>query len=101
MNELRWPPLDEPNHTALIEAVAYARSRFEPIGIIAAGTIVRGNPSPANDLDIFVVHRAPWRQRIQKFFNGVPTELFVNPPEQVERYLESEAGKAFPRRLTC
>jgi hypothetical protein len=96
MDNLRWPPLDEPYLTALIEAVTYASSRFEPIGIVAAGTIIRGNPSPASDLDVFVVHRAPWRQRVQKFFNGVPTELFVNPPEQVERYLESEAREGRP-----
>jgi hypothetical protein len=86
----RWPELAEPFATALREAVAYIFGRWEPIGIVAAGTIIRGNPGPSSDLDLHVLHRRPERQRVQRFFNGVPAELFVNPPGQVARYLDGE-----------
>jgi predicted nucleotidyltransferase len=84
------PPLAEPYRTALKETIAYIFGSFEPAGIVASGTIIRGNPAPTSDLDVYVIHRKPWRQRLQKFFNGVPAELFVNPPEQIEGYFEDE-----------
>jgi predicted nucleotidyltransferase len=65
-------------------------ARWQPVGIIAAGTIIRGNPSPSSDLDLYVLHRAPERQRVQRIFGGVPAEIFVNPPERAERYFASE-----------
>ncbi|HET7769088.1 MAG TPA: hypothetical protein VFN74_09945 [Chloroflexota bacterium] len=80
-----WPPLAEPYATALREAVDYVFSRWPPVGIVAAGTIIGGSPGPSSDLDLYVIHRAPYRQRVQRFFNGVPAEMFVNPPERVER----------------
>ena len=96
MPDLRLPPLAEPYKTALEEAVAFVLERFDPIGVVASGTIVRGDPSPSSDLDVFVLHRQPWRQRLQRFFNGVPAELFVNPPERVERYFEEEVADGRP-----
>ena len=83
--ECLWPPLVEPYATALREAVAYILSRWHPVGIVAAGTIICGSPGASSDLDLYVIHRAPHRQRVQRFFNGVPAEIFVNPPERVER----------------
>lgn len=88
--QCRWPVLEEPYGGALHEAVRYIFEHWQPKGIIASGTIVRGNPSPSSDLDLFVLHRAPERQRVQRFFAGVPAEVFVNPPERVERYFEGE-----------
>jgi hypothetical protein len=41
-------------------------------------------------LDLYVIHAAPQRQRIQQWFNGVPAEIFVNPIRQVKRYFEEE-----------
>jgi predicted nucleotidyltransferase len=93
---LRYPPLGEPYATALREAVAFIFDRFTPCGIVAAGTIVRGNPSPSSDLDVYVLHHAPERQRIQRRFAGVPAEIFVNPPARVERYLDAEAREGRP-----
>jgi predicted nucleotidyltransferase len=88
--QCRWPALDAPYSAALREAVRYIFARWQPVGVIAAGTIVRGNPARSSDLDLFVLHRAPERQRVQRFFAGVPAEVFVNPPERVERYFQSE-----------
>jgi hypothetical protein len=90
------PPLAEPYRGALAEAVAWIRGRFDPIGIVATGTIVRGNPHASSDLDLFVLHRQPWRQRLQRFFAGVPAEIFVNPPERVEEYFASERDEGRP-----
>jgi hypothetical protein len=85
-----WPPLAEPYTTALREAVAYICERWAPVGIVAGGTIIAGTPSASSDLDLYVIHCAPYRQRVQRWFNGVPAEMFVNPPERVERQFESD-----------
>jgi predicted nucleotidyltransferase len=90
MTECRWPVLEEPYSGALHAAVGHVFERWRPIGIVASGTIIRGNPSPSSDLDLFVLHRVPERQRVQRFFGGVPAEIFVNPPERVERSFEGE-----------
>lgn len=85
-----WPELPERAEGALHEAVQYVINRYDVVGIIAAGTHVSGNPDPLSDLDLFVIHRQPWRQRIQKRFNGIATEVFVNPPSAIRRYFERE-----------
>ncbi|HET7038158.1 MAG TPA: hypothetical protein VFI42_20965, partial [Thermomicrobiaceae bacterium] len=89
------PALPPPYAEALRQAVAYLRTRFAPSAIIASGTIVRGNPGPSSDLDLYVVIDRPQRQRLQRFFHGVPAEIFVNSPAWIERYFaaEGEAGR--------
>lgn len=96
VDQCAWPALPAPYDQALHAAVEFILSRFEPVGLIAAGSILRGTPDAASDLDVYVIHRAPFRQRIQKLFNGVPAEIFVNPPAQVERYFVSEQADARP-----
>jgi len=75
---------------AIDQGVAWIRKRFNPTAIVVTGTIVRGNPSHHSDLDIFVIHGEPYRQRIQKFFNGIPSEIFVNSPDHIYRYFETD-----------
>lgn len=58
----RVPPFDR----ALVELEAYVRATWKPIGILVAGSIVRGEAGPTSDLDVFVVHEAPWRLREQR-----------------------------------
>ena len=96
VDECTWPPLAEPYAAALREAVAYILGRWQPVGIVASGTIVRGNPGPSSDLDLVVVHRQLVRQRVQRFFRDVPAEIFVNPPAQIERYLAEEQREGRP-----
>lgn len=91
-----WPDLSDPWDRALREAVAFLGGRTRPVGIVVAGSVVLGKGDRGSDLDIYVVHAAPWRQRIQRRFAGVPCEMFVNPPGQVERYLEHEARERRP-----
>ncbi len=96
MDTCRFPDLPDPYGAALRAAVTFILDRFEPVGIIASGTIIRGNPRPSSDLDLYVIHHQPFRQRVQRLFNGVPAEIFVNPPRQVEVYFESERQAARP-----
>ncbi len=94
-----WPALTEPFATGLRAAVDFICQELEPIGIIATGTIVRGNPHRNSDLDLYVVHLAAYRRRIQRRFNGVPVEIFINPPSAVRAYFAEEDRDG--RRLTA
>lgn len=87
--------LPEPYATALDQAVAWLHATYEPIAIIACGSIIRGTPHATSDLDLVVIHEQPWRQRAQRFFNGVPAEMFVNPVFQLRRQMvnDAEAGR--------
>lgn len=96
MDGCRFPDLRAPYDVALCAAVAFIVERFDPLGIIASGTIVRGNPGPSSDLDLYVIHGQPFRQRVQRLFEGVPAEIFVNPPPQVETYFETERRAGRP-----
>ena len=91
-----WPPLPEPHLTALREAVAFVLEAFDPVGVFACGSVLRGVGDASSDVDVYVIHQANFRQRVQKFFAGVPAEIFVNPPAAIEAYFEEERGS---RRL--
>jgi predicted nucleotidyltransferase len=91
--QCRYPDVAEPYLTALKEAVRFIVQEFEVIGIIAAGSIIRGVPHATSDWDIYVIHDKPQRQMIQRFFAGVPTQFFVNPPSRVRKYFVSEAAE--------
>lgn len=91
-----WPNVDEPYATALREAVEFALDRFNALAVIACGSILRGNPGPTSDWDIHVLHAALWRQRIQRRFIGIPTEVFVNPPVSIRGYFRDEHENARP-----
>jgi predicted nucleotidyltransferase len=60
--------------------VSFVLERFKPVGIIAAGTVVRGTPDATSDLDVWVIQMEPVRERLYRFLVGVPAEIFVNPP---------------------
>ncbi|HEX5059851.1 MAG TPA: nucleotidyltransferase domain-containing protein [Kofleriaceae bacterium] len=88
----RVPPYDR----ALDELVTYVRATYQPLGIVVAGSIVRGEAGPTSDFDVFIVHDASWRLREQRVFAGVPAELFVNPAARVRRYFENEHARGRP-----
>jgi len=94
-----WPPLAEPFATALRAAVRIIFTEVDPVGIVATGTIVRGGGHANSDLDIYVVHLAPFRRRVQQFCEGVPTEIFINPPSAIRAYFIDEDRDG--RRLTA
>jgi hypothetical protein len=94
--ELTCPVLASPFGEALHLAIADVTTQYVPIGIVAAGSILRGQGGPMSDIDLYVVHAASFRQRLQRRYNGVPFEIFVNPPHQVRRYFEEEHQAARP-----
>jgi hypothetical protein len=96
LERCEFPKLPSKYDTALRDAVSFVLATFKPVGIIASGTIIRGNPDPTSDLDLWVIHLAPLRQRIQKFFNAVPAEIFVNPPWVIETYFAHDQSSARP-----
>jgi hypothetical protein len=98
-SQCTWPTLAEPFATALRQAVDFIFTECDPIGIVATGTIIRETAHANSDLDLYVVHLAPHRRRIQRFFNDVPAEIFVNPPPAVRSYFAEEDGAG--RRLTA
>ena len=98
-DDLTLPSLDEPYATALRESATWALAERTPIGVLATGSIVRGNPSGSSDLDLCVLHRPHRRQRVQRFFNGVPAEFFINPPEQVRRAFAANVAGGTPTDL--
>lgn len=93
MLQTRLPNLPSPYGDALREAVEYIVTRYEVWGLFACGTIVAGTPDANSDLDMFVIHGKPERQRVQKRFNGVATEIFVNPPQTVRSYFADEVAR--------
>jgi hypothetical protein len=88
----RVPPFDQ----AIAELEAYVQATWSPIGVIVAGSIVRGEAGPTSDLDVHVVHDEPWRLRAQRRFAGVPAELFVNPPARIRQYFAGEHDEGKP-----
>ena len=91
-----WPSIASRHATALREAVAFVLAEVDAVGVVAAGTIVRGRPHAASDLDLYVIHEAPLRRRVQRLFGErVPTEIFINPPAAVRAYFiaEHEGGR--------
>ena len=91
-----FPKLPAEYDVALRGAVSFVLASFTPVGIIASGTILRGNPDATSDIDLWVVHLEPVRQRVQKFFNAVPVEIFVNPPWTIQTYFAEEQSNARP-----
>lgn len=81
---------------ALRAAVAFCETHTAPIGIVAGGSIVRGQGDAHSDLDIYALHDAPWRQRVQRIFEGVPCEIFINNAAHIAGYFESENRAARP-----
>jgi len=75
---------------ALDKAIAWINDNYKPTSIIVSGSIVRGNPNANSDFDIFVIHADNYRQRLQKYFDGVPCEIFINNITHVYDYFETE-----------
>lgn len=97
-----WPPLPARYAAALRAAVAFVLDEVDALGVIATGTVVRGTPHACSDLDVYVVHDAPIRRRVQRYFGDpahgppVPAEIFINPPSAVRAYFAEEHASGQP-----
>jgi len=99
MNIPKPSRLDEPYVKALEEAVDFIRHALRPTGIIVCGSVISGTPDPTSDLDFAVIHTNPWRQRLQRRFNGVSAEIFVNSRGRLSRAFADEVASARPIML--
>jgi predicted nucleotidyltransferase len=86
----------EHHKQALNEAIRWIEENYTSIGIIASGSIIRGNPSHTSDFDIYVIHEEKFRQRVQKYFNNVPCEIFINSVEQTKLSFLAEQNNNRP-----
>lgn len=93
MSAQHLPDLPSPYAEALAAALDWVLARYEVLGVIAAGSIVYGTPDPSSDLDLYVIHAQPLRQRVQRRFHGVPAEIFINSPAAVRRYFVDEVTR--------
>lgn len=101
MSDPALPAPDSRLRSALAAALALAHRWTTPRAVIAGGSIVRaaaGGPAPdaGSDFDIFVLHDAPWRQRVQRRVEGVACEFFINPMPRLARYLIDERASGRP-----
>ncbi len=72
---------------ALRAVVAEYGARPEVAAILLAGSVVRGEGGPTSDLDCWVMADLPYRQRRSFLVDGVPVEVFLNPPAALDRAL--------------
>ncbi len=92
-----WPDLPEPYATALREAVTFVLDHYDDVqGIILSGSVMRGKSHVGSDLDIYVIRQKAERQRLQRYFNGVPVEIFLNPKSKILDYLAEEREEGRP-----
>ncbi len=92
-DDMALPTLPTPYAEALHEALEFILARYDVLGVIASGTIISGTPDANSDLDIYVIHVKPQRQRVQRRFQGVPVEIFVNPPASIRCYFAEEVTR--------
>jgi predicted nucleotidyltransferase len=91
LEDCLWPDVPEPFLSAFKEAVRFVFENYDGVvGVFACGSVARGAPDASSDIDLFVVRHSDLRQRVQKFFNGVPAEIFINPPRRIRRSFEDE-----------
>jgi len=88
--------LEDRHRSALEQALAWLPEVVPPVGVLVSGSIVRGNPHPASDLDLVVLHDAPWRRRVQRWFNGTPVEIFFNSEAWLRHSLSKEITQGRP-----
>jgi predicted nucleotidyltransferase len=73
LSRCSFPILNPPYDRALREAVTFILERYMPTGILAAGSILHGCPDTTSDLDLYVIHTASFRQRLQ--WDSAPEEV--------------------------
>ncbi|MCU0328240.1 MAG: hypothetical protein MUE53_04550 [Chitinophagales bacterium] len=81
---------------ALELGLNWIKQNFNYKAIFVSGSIIRGNPNKNSDFDVYVVNTDNFRQRIQKYFNEIPFEIFVNPLKQIYSYFEEEQNSNRP-----
>lgn len=79
-------------------AVSVWRERYAGARVVfLAGSVLRGEATPASDLDLVVVYERLPRARREAFVHdGWPVEAFVNDPETASHFFESDRRRGIP-----
>lgn len=85
------PALSLRHRTALLAAWDWIDSALEPQGVLVTGSIVRGEGHAGSDLDLVVLWPRAGRQRMQRWFAGVPAEIFANSAAWLAHSITGEA----------
>jgi predicted nucleotidyltransferase len=68
--------------------------------LFLAGSVLRGEATPASDLDLVVVYERLPRARREAFvYAGWPVEAFVNDPETIEHYFDVDRRRGIPSMM--
>ena len=61
-------------------------------GALACGSFVTGHPGPRSDVDLVIVLASGtrWRERGNRFADGLMVEYFANSPKQYRAYMKGE-----------
>ena len=69
--------------------------------LFLAGSVLRGEATPASDLDIVVAYeRLPHARREAFVFEGWPVEAFVHDPETLAHFFETERRRGLPALMS-
>ncbi len=82
--------MEEKYTLCINQALAWVRANYSAQAVFICGSIVRGTANADSDFDIYVLHNDNYRQRVQKFFNGVPCEIFINSIVHTHTSFETE-----------
>jgi len=82
--------MEEKYTLCINQALAWIRANYSAQAVFVCGSIVRGTANANSDFDIYVLHNDNYRQRVQKFFNGVPCEIFINSIAHTHTSFETE-----------
>ncbi len=100
--ELSIPHLESPFDRALADALDYVFDIHDDVvSINLAGSVFRGKADPRSNLDLYVIIGGELRHRDQRFFAGVPVEMFFNNEERSRGYFaqDQREGRARAVRL--
>lgn len=79
------------HRSALEASCAWTKALPQISGLLATGSLVRGEGHARSDIDLVALWRRSGRQRFQRFFNGVPVEVFVNSRAWLQHSMRVEA----------
>lgn len=79
-----------------IHAARYEAARV----VFLAGSVMRGEATPTSDLDLVVVYESlPYARRESFIYEGWPVEAFVQDPETLRYYIESDRQRGIPSMM--
>src|SRR5215216_7592421 len=78
------------------------RDRYDGARVLfLAGSVMRGEATPASDLDIVVVYgQLPNAYREAFVYAGWPVETFVHDAETLERFFEADRRRGLPALMS-